>query len=106
MAVGLSALWTHLQMKGLDYTSQVVNKRGNTVTTLTVQELLKFTDGPHETELRRSEVFSMRVMKFVPGEILDKVDKQHLTPRLMYDVGAFIGRVDAALYVRKTVSQC
>ena len=99
--VGLSALWTHLQMKGLDYTRQLMNKRRSTVTTLTMQELLKLeTDGPHRAELKKSAVFSIRVMRFVPGEIFDKVDKKHLTPKLMYEVGAFIGKVDTALHVR------
>lgn len=103
MAVGLSALWTHLQMKGLDYTSQIVNKQGKTVTMLTAQELQLFETGNSQiTELKGNEVFCMRVMRFVAGEVFDEVDKRHLTPRLMYDVGAFLGNVDTALKVRQT----
>ncbi len=98
IAVGLSALWAHLNKKGLNYTNMLPNIQGDRVTTLTVQELVQFEEEqPSEAVL--SLAFSIRVMRFVPGEVFDAVDKRYLTPSLLFDVGAFTGRIDTALQV-------
>ena len=98
-AEGYSAIWTHLLSKGFDYTEQIVTKQGRTLATVTAQELSQF-----ETEASQihdgDTPFAVRVMKYIPGELFDNVDKKYLTPRLMYNVGAFVGKVDAALNVR------
>ena len=94
-ALALSALWCHQQEKGLKYTGPILNRQGEMVTVLTSRELLQFQD---EVPQEYKE-FSARVMRFVPGETLDSLDKQHLTPKLLFEVGAYIGRVDTALQV-------
>ena len=52
-----------------------------------------------DEEPQEYKEFSARVMRFVSGQTLDSLDKQHLTPKLLFEVGAYIGRVDTALQV-------
>ncbi len=103
IASGLSDLWGHLNKNGLNYTSMLPNKKGERVFTLTVQELVQFEkEQPLEAILALS--FSVRVMKFVPGEVFDMVDKHYLTPQLLFQVGAFVGKIDTALKVKYKLS--
>ena len=99
---GISAIWSHLQSKGFNYTKQLVNRQGSLIASLTVQELSKFEDEVSKSvEFENGDLScAVRVMRYIPGELFDKVDKKYLTPRLMYDVGALIGKVDAVLQVR------
>ncbi len=98
MASGLSVLWSHLNENGLNYTSMLPNKKGERVSTLTLRELVQFEEEqPPEAVL--AFLFSVRVMRFVPGEVFDMVDKHYLTPHLLFQVGAFVGRIDTALKV-------
>ena len=101
-ARGISAIWSHVQSKGFNYTEQLVNRQGSSIASLTVQELSKFEDEVSKSvEIENGDLScAVRVMRYIPGELFDKVDKKYLTPRLMYDVGALIGKVDAVLQVR------
>lgn len=98
-AEGYSAIWTYLQSKGFDCTEHFLTKQGHMLAAITAQELSQF-------EVDASKVsdgdtpFAVRVMKFIPGELFDHVDKKYLTPRVLYNVGAFVGKVDSALNVR------
>lgn len=73
------------------------------VTTLNLssEDLLRFEgSGKKPLEVIESQSFSARVMRFVPGEVFDALEKHYLTPNIMFEVGAFIGKIDNALKVK------
>ena len=56
MALAVSALWCHLQEKGLKYTGPILNRQGEMVTVLTSRELLQLWEkGPLRAEIDFSE---------------------------------------------------
>ena len=101
-ARGISAVWTYMQSKGFNYTEQLLTIQGSSIASLTIKELSTFDDEPVLKSENGDLSCAVRVMRYIPGELFDKVDKKYLTPRLMHDVGALIGKVDAVLQVRCT----
>lgn len=99
MASGLSALWGHLNENGLNYTSMLSNIKGEKISNLTFRELVQFEE-EQPSEAAQDHSFSVRLMRFVPGEVFDMVDKRYLTPDLLFQVGAFLGRIDTTLKVQ------
>lgn len=50
--------------------------------------------------------YPVRILRYIPGEIMDKVNSSLLTPQLCYDVGNFAGRMDQALQVHNMAWTC
>ena len=48
---------------------------------------------------REERVFCARVVVFLPGELMDKVEIKYLTPELLYNIGNYVGRMNAAMQV-------
>lgn len=96
VVVGVSNLWTHLIKKGFTFSSYLRNTEGNAVTFVPKTQC-------HENDilgtLDKEDTYAVRILHFVQGELLDDIDKRYLTPKLMHNVGKFVGRVDAALQV-------
>ena len=46
-----------------------------------------------------SEVFVVTVVSFMPGGVMDKLEKKYLTPSLAFSVGEMVGNVDKNLQV-------
>ena len=44
--------------------------------------------------------YFVRILEFLPGQELDKIEKKYLTVALLHEVGAMIGNLDKALEVR------
>ena len=68
-------------------------------------------DGRHAILVSRSKMlrlkeesdgaveYTVKVVRFIPGVVMDKLDKCYLTPELSYSVGNMVGRMDLALQV-------
>lgn len=44
--------------------------------------------------------YPVYVLSFIPGHIFDQVDKRHLTPALLCEVGELLGKIDKELMVK------
>ena len=51
------------------------------------------------TNTESTAAYAVRVLTFIPGVPMDKLDAKYLTPELAYSVGEMIGRADLALQV-------
>ena len=100
---GMNDLLNHLHARGFVKCNQpLVSRLGVDLLKITKDELLEYEShvAPSENIDKSGEcTFFMRILTFIPGECLDKVDKHYLTPRLLYDVGHCIGSVEAILQV-------
>lgn len=43
--------------------------------------------------------YPVYVLSFIPGQIFDHVEKKHITPALLYEVGELLGKIDKELMV-------
>lgn len=100
---GINDLLNHLRANGFTKCNQpLANREGGDLLKITKDKLLEY-----ESHLESKEnvdksgecTFFLRVLTFIPGECLDKVDKRWLTPRLLYDVGHCVGTAEAILQV-------
>ena len=74
-----------------------MTKRGHYLEILSEADLLQGNG-------RDDVTYVVRVLRYVPGELMDEVNKCYLTPELSYSVGGFVGRIDLALQVRAPYS--
>ena len=93
----LNNIMNHLKGKGVRCPYPLKSKNGRQLEIYSESQLLRST-GSYERSDRERE-FGIRVLIFLPGELLDKIDRVHITPRLMYETGKYIGKLDAALQV-------
>ena len=100
VVVGISELWNHLRSKGFTYTSHLPNKEGNVVT-FVPQSLCK---DESSSESLSDQTYAIRIIHYISGELFDQIDKKYLTPKLLYQVGTLLGRVDLALKVNQLTS--
>ena len=100
--LGINSLLNHLHANG--YTQCIrplVSRAGADVLEITKEKLKDYESSNSDlTEKVTESKFFMRVVTFIPGECFDTVDKHHLTPRLLYDVGNCVGSACAILEVR------
>ena len=94
---GLNCIMNHLKGKGVQCPYPLTSRDGRQLEIYSESQLLK-NEGNHETSDKERE-FGIRVLVFLPGEMLDTIDRVHITPRLMYETGKYIGNLDAALQV-------
>ena len=95
---GLSKMMLFVESRGFVCSAPIASRTGQHSLMATEQELLggKRSDGGEEVE---AVEYPVRVMRYIPGELMDKLDKCYLTPQLSYDVGNYVGRMDQALQV-------
>ena len=95
---GLSKMMLFVESRGFVCSAPIASRTGQHSLMATEQELLggKRSDGGEEVE---TVEYPVRVMRYIPGELMDKLDKCYLTPQLSYDVGNYVGRMDQALQV-------
>ncbi len=93
MVVGISEVWAHIASKGFTYSSCLRNCEGKAVT-FVPKSLCEEADVSGSTE-----TYAARILHYVSGEVFDSIDKQYLTPKLMREAGAFLGKLDVALKV-------
>ena len=95
---GLSKMMLFVESRGFVCGAPIASRTRQHSLMATEQELLggKRSDGGKEVE---TVEYPVRVMRYIPGELMDKLDKCYLTPQLSYDVGNYVGRMDQALQV-------
>ena len=99
--LGINSLLNHLHANGCTRCIRpLVGRAGADVLEITKEKLMDYESNSDLIEKITESKFFMRVMTFIPGECLDTVDKHHLTPRLLYDVGNCVGSACAILQVR------
>lgn len=91
---GHNAVMLHLRARGIHCCEPIVTKLGHHLETLSEADLLQKSGG-------RDVSYIVRVLTYIPGELMDEVDKCFLTSQLYYDVGYFVGQMDMALQVRR-----
>ena len=98
---GLNAMMLFLSGRGFPCCCPVASRGGSHAIAASESELL---GAVAETE---SEVtYPVRVFRFIPGDVMDKLEKRYLTPELSYSVGDVVGRMDLALQVLNTHPLC
>ena len=103
--LGINALLNHLHANGCTRCIRpLVGRAGADVLEITKEKLMEYGSNSDLTEKMKESKCFMRVVTFIPGECLDTVDKHHLTPRLLYDVGNCVGNACAILQVRVNIS--
>ena len=94
---GLNVIMQRLNQEGFNCPLPLKGRKGTEIEKVSESRLMETQTG---NSVRGSErMFWSRVLIFIPGELMDKVDKRCLTPQLLYDIGNFIGQMDAALQV-------
>ena len=88
-----NAMMLHLRAKGIKCSEPVMSKFGRYIEKVSEKELLVGQSEGGEV------IYPVRVMKFVPGEMMNGIEVKFLTPRLLYNVGQFVGQVNTALEV-------
>lgn len=91
---GINAVTNYLKSKGFSCPYPLPSRKGKEVEVLSQIQLLAGDVGANASGVQ----FCVRVLVFIPGETLDSVQ---LTPKLAYDVGNYIGRMDAMLQVNR-----
>ncbi len=112
---GLNAAMNHVKSCGFKFSTcyPLPCKDGTDVMHLTTEELIvddditqarsnhvTFDNGTSGKQLKLQ--YHVRVLPFISGQVLDSVDKQHLTPNLLKEVGKMIGSVNKELKVSQT----
>ena len=93
---GVNEVMDHLKSKGFHCSYAIVNRSGEKITLLSENQLLR---GDPNVRSGRGAQYPVRVLKYIPGEILHTVQP---TPKLAYDIGELTGSIDKALLVRLT----
>ena len=91
---GLNAVMLFLSERDLEVPCccPVASRAGTHVVVISEREM---TGEPARSDAR----YPVKVVRFIPGEVMDKLEKRHLTPELSYSVGCMVGRLDLALQV-------
>lgn len=43
--------------------------------------------------------YCVRTVRYVPGEMMENISKECVTPKLLFEAGQFLGKIDTALSV-------
>lgn len=90
---GLNAMMIYLSKRSFPNCCPIASRRGSHAILVSESELLgKATE---ESGVK----YAVRVLTYIPGEVMDELGKQFLTPELAYCVGSLAGRMDLALRV-------
>ncbi len=93
----LNNIMNHLKGKEVRCPYPLKSKNGKLLEICSESQLLR-SEGSCESSGKERE-FGVRVLIFLPGELLDKIDRVHVTPKLMFETGQYFGKLDAALQV-------
>ena len=90
---GVNEVMRHLNSRNLQSPYPLSSRTGKDLIQLSSAEL----KGSADEE--KSMKYPVYVLSFIPGDIFDHVDKRHLTPELLYEVGELLGKIDKELMV-------
>ena len=94
VAEGMNAMMLFLSHRGIPCSRPVPTRRGDYILTASESDL-----SSGSTNAESTAAYAVRVLTFIPGVPMDKLDAKYLTPELAYSVGEMIGRADLALQV-------
>lgn len=107
---GINVILRRLCAKGFSCIRPLCSRNNSDAIEVEGKELLKFGDleeeGADIPEATKTNKFVVRVMTFIPGEMFDEIEKRFVTPKLLYEVGKYIGRVCEEIQVLFLVLQC
>ena len=92
---GVNAMMHYLREKGFSNCCPIASRKGSYVVSASESEIL----GVAREGAPSSTTYPVRVLTFLSGEVMDKLEKQFLTPELSYSVGDLVGRMNFALQV-------
>ena len=95
---GLNSMLLFLSRKGFPCCRPLASRSGQYALLATEKELLGVAD-ENEAISSAGVKYPVRVLKYIPGEVMDKLEKRFFTPDLSYSVGSLVGRMDLALQV-------
>lgn len=106
-ARGMNSMMTFLNSRGFRVPRPLTSRNSSSAEVCSAETMLGPATGgrigSEECELVEAEQkemkFCVRVLGFVPGELMDLVDKDYLTPRLVYSLGNYVGKMNATLKV-------
>ena len=90
---GLNCIMNHLRGKGIQCPYPLTSRDGSQLEICSESRLSKRERSDEERE------YCAHVLFFIHGDLFDKIDRVHITPRLVYETGKYIGSLDAALQV-------
>ena len=97
---GTNVLLNHLHANGCSWCIRpLVGRDGSDVFVIAREKLREYDSTPVLPEKTAEPNVHMRVVTFIPGECFDEVEKQYLTPRLLYDLGHHLGSASAIMQV-------
>ena len=98
VAEGMNAMMLFLSDRGIPCSRPIPTRQGDYILTASERDLA--TLSPTEKPAAEpNSTYAVRVLTFVPGIPMDKLDKRYLTPELAYSVGEMVGKTDLALQV-------
>lgn len=96
---GITAIMQHLSERCFPNCCPIASRRGDYVISLSDSEMYGVgREGP-----RSGVRYPVRVLTFLPGEVMDKLEKRFMTPELSFSVGDLVGRMNLALQVSWSV---
>ena len=98
---GTNALLNHLHANGCTRCIRpLIGREGANVFVIAREKLREHYDSTLELSEKMVEPnVHLRILTFIPGECFDEVDKHHLTPRLLYDLGQCMGSANTVMQV-------
>ena len=98
LAEGQSEMMLFVKKRGFMCAEPIATKAKKYLHLATEKELLGGKSGGEGREVEETE-YPVRILRYIPGEIMDKVNSSLLAPQLCHSVGNFAGRMDRALQV-------
>ena len=92
---GFNAVMQHLSKKGINCSQPLTSRSGRHLEMINGRDL--------DPEGRDLNQYPVRVLKFIPGTMMNELETKYLTSGFLYSVGHFAGKVDAALQVTKSM---
>lgn len=103
-AKGMNEMMLLLSERGIPVTRPIATRSGHHTVALTLSEM----EPPRTNKSSSAEkgeedqTYAVRVLTYLPGIPMDKLDKKHFTPDLAYSLGKMAGKMDSILQVKNT----
>jgi len=97
---GLNVIMQRLNQEGFNCPLPLKGRKGWEIENVSESQLIE--TQTNDSVCGNERIFCARVLTFIPGELMDRVNKHCLTPQLLYNIGNFVGRMDTALQVSLT----
>ena len=104
---GLSKLMYHISSSGFKFATPcpIVGRTGTDILLLTAKQMVNevdeesYDDTNRKSSKANSMEYPVHLLPFIRGEVFDAVDKQYLTPAVLWEVGETLAMIDRELKV-------